>query len=182
MQHQRKRVYIDKSFQLSFIVKFISILIVGGVISIGLTMMTTRETLTTSFMNSRLVIENTSWAIMPSVIFTTLITTAVVGIVVVLMTLLVSHKIAGPMYRFDKDIERIADGDLKNRIFLRQGDQLTKIAGSLNQMTEALHTKVSTVERELGELYETGQEEGVPDGFLKKLKAVEQTLNKEFTL
>lgn len=182
MQQKRRVVYIDKSFQFNFIVKFVLILVLGGLISIGLTLMTTRETVTTSFMNSRLVIENTSWAIMPSVILTTLITTAVVGVVVVLVTLFFSHKIAGPMYRFDKDIKRIAAGDLKSKIFLRQGDQLTKIATSLNEMIDALNTKVSAVEKALEELHDTGEAEGVPEAFLKKIETVHQSFEREFTL
>ncbi|WP_186441621.1 hypothetical protein, partial [Desulfamplus magnetovallimortis] len=100
----RRKIFINKSFQTNFIMKFVLILVLGGGISIGLTLMTCQGTLTTSFMNSRLVIENTSHAIMWSVILTNLVTTAIVGMIVVIVTLVVSHKIAGPMFRFDKDI------------------------------------------------------------------------------
>ena len=105
---KRRQYYIKKDFQARFIVKFVIILVAGGILSVGLTFLNTQDTLTAVYANSKLTIQNTSLAIMPSVVFTMLITTLVLGLVVVAVTLLVSHKIAGPMFRFEKDIQRIA--------------------------------------------------------------------------
>ncbi len=145
---KRRQLYINKEFQFRFIFKFFLILILGGAISIGLTLFNTNDSLTTTYMNSKLVIQNTSLAIMPSVIYTTLITTFVIGLVVIMVTLLVSHKIAGPMYRFEKDIKRIAGGDLKFRIRIRKSDQFQEIALSLNAMIEALSNRVSAIKKD----------------------------------
>jgi methyl-accepting chemotaxis protein len=147
----RRQYFIKKDFQTRFIVKFILVLVIGGVISVGLTMLTTRGTLTTSYVNSRLLIQNTPLAIMPSVVLTTLITIVVVGIVIAIVTLLVSHKIAGPMYRFEKDIERIAGGDLKNHINLRKGDQFQETVKTLNSMIDSLNLKVTEIRKDVVE-------------------------------
>jgi len=136
---KRKQHFINPGFQVRFIVKFCLILILGGGITVGLTLFNTQDTLTSSFINSKLVIQNTSLAIMPSVIYTTLITTALIGLVAIMVTLLVSHKIAGPMFRFEKDIDRVTKGDLKSRINIRKGDQFQEIAISLNTMIESLN-------------------------------------------
>ncbi len=96
---------------------------------------------------------------MPSVIYTTLITTVVIGLVVIMVTLLVSHKIAGPMYRFDSDIKRIADGDLKFRIRIRKGDQFQEVALSLNTMIESLAGRVSAIKKNADDL--AGENESV---------------------
>ncbi len=149
---QRRQLYINKKFQFRFIFKFVLILVLGGVITIGLTLFNTNDSLTTTYMNSKLVIQSTSLAIMPSVIYTTLITTFVIGLVVIMVTLLVSHKIAGPMYRFDSDIKRIADGDLKFRIRIRKGDQFQEVALSLNTMIESLASRVSAIKTNADDL------------------------------
>ncbi|MBU0971753.1 MAG: hypothetical protein KKC20_13950 [Proteobacteria bacterium] len=127
---KRKQRFINPGFQARFIVTFCLILILGGGITIALTLFNTQDTLTSSFTNSKLVIQNTSLAIMPSVIYTTLITTALIGLVVILVTLLVFHKIVGPIFRFEKDIERVTRGDLKSRITIRKGDQFQELAMS----------------------------------------------------
>lgn len=141
----RRQYFIKKDFQTRFIVRFILVLIVGGIISVGLTLMTTRGTLTTSYVDARLVIQDTPLAILPSVIWTTLITIVVVGIIAAIVMLLFSHKIAGPMFRFEKDIERIAGGDLKSHIHLRKGDQFQEMVTTLNTMIDSLNSKVSEI-------------------------------------
>lgn len=101
-------------------------------------MLATQATLTSSFEGSKLVIEKTSLAILPSVIFTNVITTLVVGMIVIVVTLLVSHKIAGPMFRFEKDLEEIAGGNMQKHIQTRQGDQFGSVARNLNNMVGAV--------------------------------------------
>ncbi len=169
---KRRQLYINKEFQFRFIFKFFLILILGGAISIGLTLFNTNDSLTTTYMNSKLVIQNTSLAIMPSVIYTTLITTFVIGLVVIMVTLLVSHKIAGPMYRFEKDIKRIAGGDLKSRIRIRKSDQFQEIALSLNAMIEALSNRVSAIKKDADDF--AGENESAA--------RVRNTINENFKL
>jgi methyl-accepting chemotaxis protein len=142
---KRRQTYIKKDFQTRFIVKFVLILVAGGLLSVGLTFLNTQDSLTAVYANSRLTIQNTSLAIMPSVVFTTLITTLALGVVVIVVTLLVSHKIAGPMFRFEKDINRIAQGDLESRIHIRKGDQFQEMAMALNRMVESIAGRLKTV-------------------------------------
>ena len=142
---KRRQYYIKKDFQTRFIIKFVLILVVGGILSVLLTFMNNQDTLTAVYANSKLSVQNTSLAIMPSVVFTTLITTLALGVVAVVVTLLVSHKIAGPMFRFEKDINRIALGDLKSRIHIRKGDQFQELAVSLNDMIQSLANRVLSI-------------------------------------
>ena len=55
-----------------------------------------------------------------------------------LLALISSHKIAGPIYRIEKDMGEIARGNLALRIKLRRGDELQDIADAINAMTEKL--------------------------------------------
>jgi len=145
---KRRQYYISKKFQTRFILRFFLILVLGGVVTVGLTLLNTQDTLTSTYVDSRLVIQSTSLAIMPSVIFTTLLTTGILGVVAVLVTLLASHKIAGPIYRFEKDIQQVGEGDLRHRIRIRKNDQFQELAVSLNQMIDGLSSRVSAVKNE----------------------------------
>ncbi len=149
---RRRRIYINKDFQTRFVIILLSVVVFGSVISIGLTLFNTQGTLTSSFIDSKLVIQNTPLAILPSVIYTTLVTTFLVGVLVTIVTLLISHKIAGPMYRFEKDIERIAGGDLKNRIRIRKGDQFQELVITLNKMIDQLNREISSIKKDMAVL------------------------------
>ncbi len=177
--YKRKQYYINKSFQTRFIIYFLLILILGGAISIGLTLFNTQETLTSSFVDSKLMIQSTSLAIMPSIIYTTLITTALVGIISIIVILLVSHKIAGPMYRFEKDIDRVSKGDLKSRITTRQGDQFQGLATSLNTMIDSLNTKLTAIKDDVETL---APQRDLPEDLHRRIARLKDKIESAFTL
>jgi methyl-accepting chemotaxis protein len=176
---QRRQLYINRDFQTRFILKFCLILLLGGAISIGLTLFNNQETLTSSFRNSKLLIQNTSLAIMPSVIYTTLISTLVIGLIVIMATLLASHKIAGPMFRFEQDIDKISTGDLNSRIDIRTGDQFQAIAVSLNKMIDSLNNKVSDIKREANAL---SRNEDLPESCRREIVLFNEKINTHFKL
>jgi nitrogen fixation/metabolism regulation signal transduction histidine kinase len=64
----------------------------------------------------------------------TAVVTVLVGLASVIVTLYTSHKIAGPIYRIEKDLEKVMLGDLRVKFNLRKKDQLQALA----TMIEAL--------------------------------------------
>lgn len=57
-------------------------------------------------------------------------------------SVIVSHRIAGPLYRFQRVWAAIAEGDLSVRARLRKSDYLKKEADVMNAMIEALARRV----------------------------------------
>jgi hypothetical protein len=54
-----------------------------------------------------------------------------------LVSLWVSRRIAGPLYRIEKDIERVLTGASNGvRVHLREGDHLQHLANLVNQLME----------------------------------------------
>jgi methyl-accepting chemotaxis protein len=95
--------------------------------------------------NSRLEVKSTSVAILPAIILTNIITAGIVSIAAVIVVLFISHKIAGPMHRFEKEIKNIGKGDISRGIVLREEDQFEKIAQALDEMVASLREKVSAI-------------------------------------
>lgn len=55
------------------------------------------------------------------------------------VSLWVSRKIAGPLYRIERDLEAILSGTMENRpIQLRHGDHLQHLAALVNQLRERI--------------------------------------------
>lgn len=179
---KRRQYYIDKKFQSRFMLRFCLIILVGGCLSVALTMFFSQGTLTSTYDGSQLVIEKTSWAIMPSVIITTIITTAIISIVAIFVMLFVSHKIAGPMFRFESDLKNIAEGNLKKKIRLRDGDQFSGMVGSLNEMVENLNGKVTEMHNDLGQLIEKAEEQKLPQSFVDELVECKDKIDSRFQL
>lgn len=62
---------------------------------------------------------------------------------VALGSVLFTHKVAGPIYRFEKVIKSITqEGDLDQRIFLRQGDELHELADDFNLFLDRLRDEL----------------------------------------
>ncbi len=61
---------------------------------------------------------------------------------VLLVSLYVSHRFAGPIYRFEKSADTAALGDLTHRVKLRDGDELKELQDKFNAMLSALQALV----------------------------------------
>jgi methyl-accepting chemotaxis protein len=67
-------------------------------------------------------------------------------ILLVLHNIVVSHRIAGPLYRLRRILKAIGDGDLSTPIRIRKNDYLHKDAEAVCQMVESLRTKVALLD------------------------------------
>ena len=146
---RRRQVYIKKEFQFRFILKFCMILLAGILISTTLLFFFSQDTLTSSFSHSRLVIRSTGEAMLPAIIYTNLISLALIIVTTIIVTLYISHRIAGPIFRLESEIKRIGTGDLTKTVTLRNKDQMLEFAERVNEMTSALHQRVSEIKRQV---------------------------------
>lgn len=68
------------------------------------------------------------------------------------LSLLLSHKIIGPAYAIERDLRKIANGDLTVRTRLREGDFHLEVAEALRVAAETLCTRIHTVQKKLDSL------------------------------
>lgn len=55
-------------------------------------------------------------------------------IIIFIVSIMYSHQIAGPAYKLEKSLQRIAAGDLTFEIHLRRHDNLKEVASAINHM------------------------------------------------
>ncbi len=75
--------------------------------------------------------------------------------IVLLVSAVISHQMAGPIFKFEKSCATLAEGDLTHRVYLRRGDQLTELQDQFNNMAGT----VNEVLREY-ETFRAGAESG----------------------
>jgi methyl-accepting chemotaxis protein len=76
----------------------------------------------------------------------------VVLVLLALHSIVVSHRIAGPLYRFRSIFKAIAEGDLSVRANLRKTDYLGKEADSLNEMVAVLRATLAGIQKQSREV------------------------------
>lgn len=179
---RRRQYFIQKGYQFKFILKFCLIVFAGSIISSAFLFFFAQGTLTSSFEHSRLVIRNTASAIMPAVLLTNVITLIVVTFATIVVVLFISHKIAGPMFRFEQDLKDIGQGDLTKKISLRKKDQFTNLSDSLNIMTATLNKKVFSTQAEVAQLIEMASKEKAPQKLVEGLNHLHENLNQHFRI
>ena len=103
--------------------------------------------LTTTFENCRLSVKSTADFILPAVLLSSAVVIVLIGLSAIAVTLFTSHKIAGPLYRIEKDVEEVAAGNLNTRFNLREGDEIKALAESLNYMTTSLRADIDEMKR-----------------------------------
>jgi len=73
----------------------------------------------------------------------------------IILALFLPQKLAGPVYRIQKGLEVIRDGDLTKHITLRGNDILRDLADSVNETTAGLRAsiqEVKEIQRELDQI------------------------------
>ena len=140
--YKRRIYFIEKSFQARFILKFCALTAFGGLLTIAILYILARQSTTVSFVNSRVVVHTTADFILPVLIQTVAIVTIFVGLATIIVTLFVSHKIAGPLYRFKRVMQGLTEGDFSGDFRLRHLDQLQDLADVFNKMIVKIRTEL----------------------------------------
>ena len=176
---RRKNYFINKRFQTNFIVKFFILILLEVVLAIGVFAYITSGTITTGYMGPDLKVEKTLSFFLPSFSILYLIVALLIGLSGIVVFLLVSHKIAGPLYNFEKSLNIINKGDLSHRCNLRQSDQLITLAESLNNFTSTIDHQIGEVKLAISETIELLDEiqTSLPSGQQDR-KISEASLNK----
>jgi len=180
--YKRRNYFIKQEFQFKFIMKFLAVLLAGGVLSTILVFVFSRGTLTSSFDHSRLMIRNTAEAIMPTLVVTNLVTLCIITLAAIGVTLFVSHRIAGPMFRFEQDLKKIAQGDLAVRIHLRQKDQFSEMAKAFNEMAVSVHGKVTDIDLAVDRILTRDKQNRTCADYEKMVSELKEMIHKNFSL
>jgi methyl-accepting chemotaxis protein len=170
-KNRRKNYFIKKEFQSKFILKFCALVVLTALISAFMIYHFSSQSVTTVFENSRLSIKPSTEFITPGLILSGLIAVVIVGIATTFVVLFVSHRIAGPLYKLESALERVAGGDLSFDIHFRQKDEAKKMAEVFNKTSRNLNRLVSNVKAESNKLHIEVKE---LQALIKKLPTDEQ--------
>ena len=143
--YKRRNYFIDKKFQLMFMMRFSVLVLIGGMLTIAFIYLLGMQSKTVAIQNSRVIVKTTADFILPLLIQAVIAVTIIVGITTGILTLLVSHKISGPLYRFKKVLEALEQGDFSSEFHIRLADQFHELADEINGMIRNTKQKLSGI-------------------------------------
>lgn len=100
---------------------------------------------------------------------------AVISItLVVLLCVFFSHRVAGPAYNLAGKLSRMAEGDLANRVRLRDGDFLQDIALGVNKVNDRWRGSLDDIEQQVRRLRELAPDD---PGLRRCIERLENVVN-----
>lgn len=167
---------VDTGFKLRFMLTFCLITVAAVSLASLLFYFLTYRELSQNYGDAFFALQSVKRAVFPllfasiqSVVLLTLVSIAIAAI-----SLFYSHKIAGPIYRFEKGMEAVGSGDLTCVVRLRAGDQILGIektmCTSINSMNQRVRgikdiiSRIRTTEERLKALLEADfHQEGIKE-------------------
>lgn len=133
-QQQRRRVYINKDFQLRFVIRVLLIVVMSGVGSVMLAYVLMADDIQAQSFSAHIDTAQASERLGVAMMIGNLVAMIVAGVIAVISMLHASHKLAGPLYRFEVLCQKIADGNFDDLPKLRETDQLHELAHAFSTM------------------------------------------------
>jgi len=139
---QRRNYYIDKDFQTKFILKFCSLVAFGSFLIVVLIYCLAQRSTTVGIADGRVAVHTTAEYLLPLLLQTVFVELVVVSLAAIVMTLLFTHKIAGPLCRLKVMLGQLGEGDFSSSMRLRKDDQLQQVAAAYNEAVEKINGKI----------------------------------------
>ncbi len=142
---RRRILLIEKTFQIRFIAKMTALVVLGTALTGGILYVLANQEFGRAFYSAHYQARNSWELLLPAVLVASFISMALVAAGATVVTLRDSHRIGGPLYRFQANLRAIGQGDLTLVTRLREGDELQGFTDAMNEMTRNLRDHIHRV-------------------------------------
>jgi len=152
---KRKVILINKQFQYNLILKFILVNCLILVLFGGFLYMFLNSEIESNLYSAHVTYSNISEMLSPIVLTLSILNIIISSVLISIFVLFASHKIAGPLYRFDQGVREICKRNLNVFLGLRKGDELYEFSDSLKEMVDVIKSDIIRTRElvvEIGEL------------------------------
>lgn len=156
---RRRNYFIRKDFQGKFVLRFFLAILIGAIVFTIILSIFSGHTMTVTYEDSSLRLDRTPKALFLHMVRAYGVYILVLGVVVSVFSLFLSHRIAGPLFRFERSVEEVTRGNLAFRITLRKNDEGKELAGLMNTMITSLSGQIRDMRQQADAAY--GELEGI---------------------
>jgi methyl-accepting chemotaxis protein len=134
----RRKFFIKKDLQGKYIFKYFLLFGLGSILFTLIFSFFSSNTLSIVYEDYRLQLGTTPGILMNRILSTQWILIVVGGILMMVVTLLLTHRIAGPFFRFETTLDEMIERNLSCRIFLRKKDEGKELGQKINELNRVL--------------------------------------------
>ena len=145
-QYKRRNYFINKEFQGRYIFNYFILVTIGSLLFIGVFSFFSSNTLSIVYDNYHLQLGVTPGILFKKILSTQWLFVIFGGGAVIIITLFLTHRVAGPFFRFEKVFDAMIEGDISNKIILRKKDEGKELAQKINTFNDMLSGKLVIIE------------------------------------
>lgn len=138
---KRRNVFINKAFQSRLIAGIFLLILLSGLCSALLIFWITGGDLQAQSQSAHANIVNTWDRLGLSILIGNVVSIVIAGTIAMFVVLYATHKIVGPLYRFEKLCEQVGEGNLDALVSLREKDQLQALGLAFASMINKLRAR-----------------------------------------
>ncbi|MBL6986048.1 MAG: hypothetical protein ISR72_03205 [Methylobacter sp.] len=143
MPFKRRNIFINKAIQARFIIGVFLLILFSGLCSALLIFWITGGDLQAQSQTAHANIANAWDRLGLSILIGNVVSMIIAGTIAMFVVLYATHKIVGPLYRFEKICEQVGEGNLDTLIALREKDQLQALGLAFTNMVNKLRARKS---------------------------------------
>jgi methyl-accepting chemotaxis protein len=136
--YKRRKYVLKNTSQPKYIFSYFIIFAMGLFLFSLLFSFMSMETTTITYYNNEVSVGNTPYMLLKKMLGSGWIVVVAGGGLLFLMSVMMTHRVAGPAYRIEKSLEKMLEGNFGFKIILRKNDEMKPLAKKL----EALSFKI----------------------------------------
>lgn len=144
---KRRNFFIKKDLQGKYMFSFFIFLVAGSIIFTLIFSLLSFNTMTIVYDNYKLQIGKTPLMLIKEILSAQWIFIVAGGFLFVVLSMFLTHRFAGPIFRFEKSIEEMTKGNLDFRIYLRTKDEGKELAEKINILIDMLSSDIKEMRR-----------------------------------
>ena len=169
----RRRTYITNAgLQTKVTLVFVAISLLGSIVSTFAFNFFALKKFETLMWSTHISVKDTGELIRPLFIYINVANFIFVSLMLVVGIVWMMKKKSGPIFRMNKDIRMIADGDLSVNITLRQKDEFQDTAAELNDMAANIRDRFGLIIDKYADISSSLQELKSGEGYDPVLKNI----------
>jgi len=147
-KYKRRRFLIKRALQVKLLLGYFFFVISGGIFFIVLMGFFTTESMTISYNSNNMEMIQTPFALLKQSLSSQWIFLSAGALILAIMAVRITHRVAGPLFRFEQTLDNMLSGDLGDTIYLRSKDEGKDLAGKLNSFNKGLSNNIQKVTKE----------------------------------
>ena len=142
---KRRNYFINKELQGKYIFKYFLLVALGSILFSGIFSFFSSNTLSIVYDNYHLKIGTTPGILLTKILSTQWFFIVIGGAGTIIFTLFLTHRIAGPFYRFEKTLDAMNKKDMSRIIILRKKDEGKELAEKINNFNRMLSSDLTQI-------------------------------------